>query len=46
MGLFLAKEILEITGITIEETGTHGKGARFDMNIPREGFRFTKDPEK
>ena len=33
-GLFLSKEILSITGITIEETGTPGKGVRFVMHIP------------
>ena len=31
MGLFLAKEILDMTGITIRETGVPGKGARFDL---------------
>jgi signal transduction histidine kinase len=38
-GLFLAREILAITGITIHETGTHGKGARFEITVPRGGFR-------
>ena len=38
-GLFLAREILAITGITIKETGKVGKGARvrnddFGMCIP------------
>jgi len=41
MGLFLAKEILEITGITIAETGTFGKGARFEIRIPHNLFRFS-----
>jgi PAS domain S-box-containing protein len=40
LGLFMAHEILEITGITIRETGIFGKGARFEMAIPRESFRF------
>lgn len=39
-GLFLAREILAITGITIEETGVSGKGARFEMRVPPDGFRF------
>src|SRR5208283_4457721 len=30
-GLFLAREVLSITGITIRETGEAGKGARFEM---------------
>jgi len=41
VGLFLAKEILEITGITIRETGTPGKGARFEMVVPAGAFRFS-----
>jgi PAS domain S-box-containing protein len=38
-GLFLAREILAITGISIRETGTHGKGARFDMMVPKGTYR-------
>nr|WP_319375779.1 response regulator [uncultured Methanoregula sp.] len=33
-GLFLIREILGITGIAIRETGTPGKGARFEMAVP------------
>jgi PAS domain S-box-containing protein len=33
-GLFLTREILGITGITIVETGTPGKGARFEIRVP------------
>jgi PAS domain S-box-containing protein len=33
-GLFLIREILEITGMTITETGDPGKGARFEIQIP------------
>jgi signal transduction histidine kinase len=32
LGLFLAREILAITGITIQEVGGEGEGARFLMN--------------
>jgi PAS domain S-box-containing protein len=39
LGLFLSKEILSITGITIEETGVQGKGARFEIHVPLECFR-------
>jgi K+-sensing histidine kinase KdpD len=42
-GLFLAKEILEITGISITETGLEGKGARFEMKIPKEHYRIGED---
>jgi PAS domain S-box-containing protein len=39
LGLFLSREILSITGITIEEKGEPGRGARFVMTVPRSGFR-------
>lgn len=38
-GLFLVREILAITGISITETGCYGHGARFDMLVPRDGYR-------
>ena len=34
LGLFLVREILALTGISIAETGTEGKGARFEITIP------------
>jgi PAS domain S-box-containing protein len=40
MGLFLSREILGITNIEFEENGILGKGARFEMFIPRGTFRF------
>ena len=40
-GLFLAREILGITGIAIHETGRHGSGARFEITVPKDGFRFS-----
>jgi PAS domain S-box-containing protein len=39
LGLFLAREILSITGITITESGEPGKGARFEMTLPHGAFR-------
>jgi PAS domain S-box-containing protein len=41
-GLFLAREILGITGITLIESGEWGKGARFEMRVPPTGFRGCK----
>jgi len=38
-GLFLAKEILAITGISIRETGISGNGARFEINVPKGMYR-------
>jgi len=40
MGLFLAREILSITGITIKETGADKKGAKFEMLVPKGSYRF------
>ena len=40
LGLFLSREILSITGITITETGEPGKGARFEILVPKGGYRF------
>jgi PAS domain S-box-containing protein len=40
MGLFLSREILEITGITIAETGTSGEGARFELHVPCGKYRI------
>ncbi len=34
-GLYLAREVLSIGGFSIRETGDPGKGARFDIHIPR-----------
>ena len=41
LGLFLVREILSITGITITETGEAGHGARFEIHVPR--GRYTVD---
>ncbi|ABS55981.1 multi-sensor signal transduction histidine kinase [Methanoregula boonei 6A8] len=41
LGLFLAREILSLTGITVKETGEPGKGARFEITVPRDTYRFT-----
>lgn len=41
LGLFLVREILGITGITIRETGIPGKGAQFEMTVPKGAYRFT-----
>ncbi|WAI02445.1 hybrid sensor histidine kinase/response regulator [Methanogenium organophilum] len=43
MGLFLVREILAITGITIYECGTEGEGARFELVVPPSGWRVVKN---
>jgi len=42
LGLFLSREILALTGITISETGEPGKGARFKILVPKGVYCFTK----
>jgi ABC-type amino acid transport substrate-binding protein len=44
VGLFLIREILEVTEITIRETGIPGKGARFELHVPKGGYRFSDRP--
>ena len=39
-GLFLVREILAVTGMTIEENGEPGRGARFEIRIPEGIFRM------
>jgi signal transduction histidine kinase len=39
LGLFLTRQILSITGISIIENGIPGKGARFEISIPKDSFK-------
>ena len=39
-GLYLIEEILSISGITIKENGELGKGARFEMVVPKGVWRM------
>ena len=41
LGLALSREILSLTGITIRETGEPGKGARFEMTVPKGMWRIS-----
>ena len=42
-GLFLSREILSITGITITENGVPGKGTRFEITVPNGTWRTVRD---
>jgi signal transduction histidine kinase len=42
LGLFLSREILAITDLTIKESGVHGKGVRFEILVPKGKFQFMK----
>jgi len=39
LGMFLVREILSLTGITIKETGEPGTGARFEIIVPKGAYR-------
>jgi len=43
LGLFLTREILSITGISIRETGIPGEGARFELICPEGTIRKKSD---
>lgn len=43
LGLYLCREILSSTGITITETGTYGKGARFELVVPSHAWKFARN---
>jgi len=40
IGLFLAKEILSITGLTIREVGVETKGSTFEITVPASQWRI------
>jgi PAS domain S-box-containing protein len=42
LGLFLSREILSITNISIREAGEFQHGARFEMNVPQGVYRFSR----
>jgi signal transduction histidine kinase len=46
LGLFLIREILSITGLTIKETGEYGRGARIEIMVPKGKYRFSAPQEK
>ncbi len=41
IGLFLSREILSITGLSIRECGESGEGARFEILVPAGKYRRT-----
>ena len=42
LGMFLSREILAITGLSMKESGVYGKGVRFEILVPKGKFRFSK----
>jgi PAS domain S-box-containing protein len=45
-GLFFVRECLTLSGMTIAETGKPGKGARFEITVPKGMFRFAGTGKK
>ncbi len=43
LGLFLSREILSITGITITENGKPGKGVQFEIRVPKPSYRLNSN---
>ena len=41
-GLFFVRECLLLSGMTIAETGEPGKGARFEITVPKGAYRFRR----
>jgi len=46
LSLIFVREILDITGIAITETGEPGKGARFEMTVPKGAWRIANVQQK
>ena len=46
IGLFISREILGVTGMTISEDGREGKGARFVIHVIRKGYRIEGSDEE
>ncbi|MDE4908297.1 PAS domain-containing protein [Methanogenium marinum] len=42
-GLYLSREILSVTGITIRETGTEGNGAVFSLFVPQQNWKMRRN---
>ncbi|WP_324475158.1 PAS domain S-box protein, partial [Methanospirillum sp.] len=40
IGLFLAREILSVNGLSIQESGVETKGSRFEIHIPKGKWRY------
>ncbi|MBP2134251.1 PAS domain S-box-containing protein [Methanomicrobium sp. W14] len=43
LGMFLSREILAITDISIKETGVFGEGVIFEITVPYSSYRFEKE---
>ncbi|MDP2797066.1 MAG: ATP-binding protein [Methanoregula sp.] len=46
IGLFICRQIVEVTGMSIQETGIEGEGARFLIHVPPGGYRIEGSSEE
>jgi hypothetical protein len=46
IGLFICRQIVEVTDMTIQETGIEGTGARFVIHVPPGGYRIEGSSEE
>ncbi|HWQ68167.1 MAG TPA: PAS domain S-box protein [Methanospirillum sp.] len=44
LGMFLVREILSLTGISIRENGCFGEGVRFEIRVPKGAYTYGEDP--
>ena len=44
LDMYLSRQILSITDISIRETGIYGTGARFEIRVPKGAYRFINQP--
>jgi len=44
LGMFLTKSILDITGISIRESGIPGEGIQLEMSVPKDKIRYICSP--
>jgi PAS domain S-box-containing protein len=44
LDMYLSRQVLSITDISIRETGTYGGGARFEIRVPKGAYRFISPP--
>jgi len=40
LDMYLSRQIVSITGMSIRETGTYGTGSRFEIHVPKGAYRF------
>ena len=45
LGLYMVREILGLTGMTVKETGEEGAGARLEIRVPPRNYRFSSDKD-